>query len=185
MLINIFLKNYSYLWLYPIVIVIYKLQRSTCSFIFFLVYEQHVWWLLETLSGQSGICFPLHTLPLCLMFRVCPIDRLMRNVSPRDWLDEWTVRKTFIVLWAFPYDRVLPSTKSLFIVLSLREEKCLEAYLKNCQMGFRELYIPILIGNNSCIFTFYLLPDTKLPIAKRKDFFFPYYFVNKRIIPLY
>lgn len=47
----------------------------------FLMYEQQMWWLPEILSGQSGIRFPLHTLSLGLMFRVCPVDRPMRNVS--------------------------------------------------------------------------------------------------------
>lgn len=58
-----------------------------------------------------------------------------------DWKSEQS-EKPSIVLWAFPYDRAQPLTKFLFIVLSLRGEKRLEAHLKMCQMDFRELYIP-------------------------------------------
>lgn len=150
-------------------------------------YEQQMWWLLEILSGQSGIRFPFHTLSLCLMFRVCPVDRLMRSVSALRLSGRANSQKNLLLFSELSHMRdPQPSAKLLFIVFSLREEKHLEIHLRNSQMGFRELYVPILIGNNSCIFTFNLLPDTKLLIAKWGDssFFFPIVLWNNGNKPL-
>lgn len=166
---------------------IYNLQRSTCSFIFSSVWTADVmvawdskWAIWNMFSLPHPFSMPyVQSLSSWQADEECFCSETERTSEQSE--------KPFIVLWAFPYERPQPSAKLLFIVFSLREEKHLEIHLRNSQMGFTELYVPILIGNNSCIFTFYLLPGTKLLIAKWGDssFFFPIVLWNNGNKPLY
>lgn len=103
---NIFFKK----WFLPlivskIVIMIYNLQRSTYSFILFLVYGQHVWWFLETLTGQSGRGFPLphpFSVPRVQNLSNWQVDEKC-FLCENGWKSEQLEKPFIVFFWAFPW----------------------------------------------------------------------------------
>lgn len=119
----IFLSD-LYLWWCPtIVIMIYNHQRSTKSFIFFSVYGQHVWWLLETKWAIWNRFSPSTPFLCALCSGSVQLTGWCEAFLLWDWLEKWTVRKTFYCfLLSFPMLESCHQTSlsSLFYVLEKR-----------------------------------------------------------------